>query len=152
MKTVKKVVLWSLVVFALIQFIPIDKVNKPVDHKVNFIETKKTPEKIANLIKGACYDCHSDETVYPKYASIAPISWSVRSHIKEGRKRMNFSVWETYNKDLKQNILKRSVETIQLRLMPLPGYIVYHEEANLSEAERTLLANYFEEILKSNNY
>lgn len=152
MKTFKKILFWSLVGFALIQFIPTDKVNRPVLHTVNFIEAKKTPEKIAGLIKSACYDCHSDETVYPKYAYIAPFSWSVKSHVNEGREHLNFSVWGTYNKDLKESMLAKSIQTIQNKTMPMPGYIVYHTEANLSEAERKLLIQYFEEMLKSKAY
>ncbi|MEY8761542.1 heme-binding domain-containing protein [Chryseobacterium tongliaoense] len=152
MKTVKKIVFWSLVAFAIIQFIPIDRNNKPVDHTTNFVDSKKTPGKISTLIKGACYDCHSDETVYPKYAYIAPVSWSVKSHINEGREHINFSVWETYNADLKANMIKNVVQTLQNKTMPMPGYIVYHKEANLSEAERVLLENYFEEMLKSKTY
>jgi hypothetical protein len=152
MKRFKQIVFWCLVGFTLIQFIPVDRVNKPVDHKVNFFDSKKTPDKIKQLVKGACYDCHSDETIYPKYAYIAPFSWSVKSHINEGREHLNFSVWETYNKDLKTNMLAKSIQTLQNKTMPMPGYIVYHKEANLSEAERTLLINYFQGILNSKNY
>ncbi|PQA93556.1 cytochrome C [Chryseobacterium shigense] len=152
MKTVKKVLFWTLVVFALIQFIPIDKVNKPVDKAVNFVDAKKTPEKIGGLIKGACYDCHSNETVYPKYAHIAPISWSIKSHINEGREHLNFSIWGTYNKELKESMLNKAIQTVQNKTMPMPGYIVYHKEANLSDAERTLLVHYFEEMLKTKSY
>ncbi|RKS96836.1 heme-binding domain-containing protein [Chryseobacterium defluvii] len=152
MKKFKQIVFWSLIGFTLIQFIPVDRANKPVDQKVNFVVSQKTPEKIKELIKGACYDCHSDETVYPKYAYIAPLSWSVKSHINEGREHLNFSIWETYNKDLKTNMLTKSIQTIQAKTMPMPGYIVYHKEANLSEAEKTLLINYFQGILTSNIY
>ncbi|CAM2777882.1 cytochrome C [Chryseobacterium flavum] len=148
----KKIIFWSLVAFALIQFIPIDRVNQPVDVKVNFVDSKKTPEKVKALLKNACYDCHSNETVYPKYAFIAPVSWSVKSHINEGREHLNFSVWETYNKDLKENMLSKSIQTVQNKTMPMPGYIVYHKEANLSAAERSLLVQYFEEMLKSKTY
>lgn len=152
MKTVKKVLFWTLVVFALVQFIPIDKVNKPVDKAVNFVDVNKTPEKISGLIKGACYDCHSNETVYPKYAHIAPVSWSIKSHINEGREHLNFSVWGTYNKELKESMLNKAIQTVQNKTMPMPGYIVYHDEANLSDAERTLLTHYFEDMLQSKSY
>jgi len=152
MKTFKKILFWSLLGFALIQFIPTDKVNKPINHKVNFIEIKKTPDKIAGLIKRACYDCHSNETVYPEYAYIAPISWSVKSHINEGRERLNFSVWGTYNKELKESMLSQLMEAVKNKTMPMPGYIVYHKEANLSDAERALMTKYFEEMLKSKTY
>ncbi len=149
---IKKIIFWSLVAFAMIQFIPIDRENPPVDHKVNFTDTQKTPQKITNLLKGACYDCHSNETIYPKYAHIAPISWSVKSHVNEGREHLNFSVWGTYNKDLKTNMLKNSIQSLQNKTMPMPGYIVYHNEANLSEAERALLINYFEKIFNSKTF
>ncbi|MCT2408254.1 heme-binding domain-containing protein [Chryseobacterium antibioticum] len=152
MKTVKKVLFWTLVAFALVQFIPIDKVNKPVDKAVNFVDATKTPEKISGLIKGACYDCHSNETVYPKYAHIAPVSWSIKSHVNEGREHLNFSVWGTYNKELKESMLNKAIQTVQNKTMPMPGYIVYHDAANLSDAERTLLTHYFEDMLKSKSY
>ncbi|MDR4893677.1 MULTISPECIES: heme-binding domain-containing protein [unclassified Chryseobacterium] len=152
MKIVKKIVFWTLVAFALIQFFPIDRTNKPIDPAVNFVEARKSPEKIRTLLKNACYDCHSNETVYPKYAFIAPVSWSVKSHVNEGREHLNFSTWGNYNKDLKENMLTKSIQTIQNRTMPMPGYIVYHQEANLSEAERALLIQYFEEMLKAKTY
>lgn len=152
MKTAKKILLWTLVAFALIQFIPIDRTNKPVDSKVNFVQMKQAPEKVSTLLKNACYDCHSDETVYPRYAYVAPISWSVKSHVNDGRQHLNFSVWGTYNKELKENMLDRSIEALKHKTMPLPGYIVYHDKAKLTEAERALLIQYFEEMLKSKTY
>lgn len=152
MATVKKILFWVLVGFVLIQFIPIDKTNVAVKSSVNFVDVKKTPPKIRALIKSACYDCHSNETVYPKYAYFAPISWSIKSHVNEGREHLNFSVWETYNKDLKKSMLDKSIQTIQSKVMPLPGYMVYHKEANLSDAERALLVKYFEEMIKTNSY
>ncbi|AZB23876.1 cytochrome C [Chryseobacterium bernardetii] len=152
MKTAKKILLWTLVAFALIQLIPIDRTNKPVDSKVNFVQMKQAPEKVSTLLKNACYDCHSDETVYPRYAYVAPFSWSVKSHVNDGRQHLNFSVWGTYNKELKENMLDRSIEALKHKTMPLPGYIVYHDEAKLTEAERALLIQYFEEMLKSKTY
>ncbi len=152
MATVKKVLFWVLIGFVLIQFIPVDKTNAAVKSSVNFVDVKKTPPKISALIKSACYDCHSNETIYPKYAYFAPFSWSIKSHVNEGREHLNFSVWGTYNVDLKKSMLDKSIQTIQSKAMPLPGYIVYHKDANLSEAERTLLTKYFEEIIKSNSY
>jgi len=152
MKTFKKIVFWIFVSFAIIQFIPIDKTNKPVDKSVNFIDVKKSPPKVVALLKNSCYDCHSNETVYPKYAYIAPFSWSVKDHINEGREHLNFSVWNTYNKELKEGMLTKSIQTLQDKSMPMPAYVVYHKEANLSDAERTVLIKYFEEILKTKSY
>lgn len=152
MKTVKKVLFWVLVGFALIQFIPVDKTNKPVDQKLNFVTTENTPSEVAQLIKNACYDCHSDETVYPKYAQIAPLSWSIKSHVNDGRRHLNFSVWKSYNSDLKKSMLEKSIQTIQNKTMPLPGYTVYHEEAKLTAAQQTVLTNYFESVLRAGKF
>ncbi|TXF76140.1 heme-binding domain-containing protein [Chryseobacterium sp.] len=148
MKTFIKIVFGLLILFALIQFIPLDRTLKPIDNKLNFVEVNQTPQNITRILKTSCYDCHSNETVYPDYAYIAPISWSVNHHIKEGREHLNFSEWGNYNADLKKDMLENAVKTIQEKEMPLPGYIAYHPKANLSAAERKTLAVYFQQQLE----
>ncbi len=147
-----RIVWWFLIVIALIQFIPVDRTNKPIDKKVNFVHAFNTPENVQTVLKKACYDCHSNETVYPDYAFVAPISWSIKHHINEGREHLNFSEWGNFNRDLKKNMLENASHSIKDYSMPMPGYITKHPEANLTKAERVLLVNYFEEILKSRDY
>lgn len=144
--------MWTVIALVVIQFIPINRTNLPVKSEENFVNVMHTPPKITEILKNACYDCHSNETQYPNYAYIAPISWSVKHHINEGREHANFSVWANYNKDLKKSILENTIESVPDRKMPIAGYMVYHPKANLTEAERKLLAAYFEGILKSGNY
>ena len=150
MKIFFKILLWSVVVFVLIQFIPVNRTNPSIKSSQNFVNVEKTPQKISEILKNSCYDCHSFETKYPKYAYVAPISWSVKHHINEGREHANFSIWTTYNSDLKKNILEKAVSTLQDGKMPMPGYVAQHPEAKLSAAERKILINYFEEVLKKN--
>ncbi len=133
----------------LVQFIPIDKSLKPIDKTRNFSDLEKTPAEVSVLLRASCYDCHSNQTVYPDYADLAPISWIVNDHIKEGRKHLNFSEWGTYNQFLKNGMLERSIHSIQDKKMPLPAYISKHPEANLSTQERNLLISYFREVLAS---
>lgn len=152
MKTFLNILYWFLIVIALIQFIPIDRTNKPVDAKVDFVQVYNTPKNVQELLKTACYDCHSNETTYPKYAYVAPISWSVKHHINKGKNYLNLSEWGNYNRDLKKNMLDMTINSLKVYSMPMPGYIAQHPEANLSKAERILLENYFENILKTNNY
>ena len=152
MKTFLNILYWFLIVFALIQFIPINRTNKPVDSKVDFVNVYQTPAKIEKLLKIACYDCHSNETVYPKYAYVAPISWSIKNHINKGKGYLNFSEWGTFNRDLKKSMLDKTVNSLHVYSMPMPGYIAQHPEANLSKAERILLTKYFEDIVKTGNY
>ena len=152
MKTFLNILYWFLIAFALIQFIPVNRTNKPVDAKVDFVKVYNTPKNVEKLLRNACYDCHSNETVYPKYAYVAPISWSIKHHVNKGKNYLNFSVWGNYNRDLKKNMLDMTVNSLKVYSMPMPGYIAQHPEANLSKAERILLENYFEDILKTENY
>lgn len=152
MKKFLNFIYWFLVIFALIQFIPVDRTNKPVDKKVNFVNVFQTPENVRGILKKACYDCHSNETVYPNYAYVAPVSWSVKHHINEGREHVNYSEWGHYNKELKKSMLVNSANSVKNYTMPMPGYIAQHPAANLTKAERVLLVNYFENILKSGQY
>ena len=152
MKLFTKIIYWSLIVIALIQFIPVDRTNKPVDKKVNFVDVFATPPAMKNVLKKACYDCHSNETIYPKYAYVAPFSWSVKNHVNEGREHLNFSEWGNFNKDLKKGMLENTVHSVRDYSMPLPAYIAQHAEANLTKEERVLLSNYFENLLNSGNY
>ena len=149
---IKKIVLWAIVVFALIQLIPVDRKNPEVVENQNYINLVQTPAEVQNLLKNACYDCHSNETVYPKYAYIAPISWSIKNHVNDGRKYLNFSVWATYNKDIKTRMLTRASEVVENGRMPLPSYISYHPEAELTEKQRQLLKEYFEAVMVSGMY
>lgn len=152
MKTFLNILYWFLIVIALIQFIPVDRTNKPVDKKVNFVNVMETPSRVQELIKTSCYDCHSNETVYPDIAYVAPISWSVKHNVKKARRHLNFSEWGTYNKELKSGMLENAAGMLMENKMPIPGYIAQHPEARLSAGEKKLLVNYFEGLLESGKY
>lgn len=148
----KKILLWVVGVFAIIQFIPIDRTNKPIDKKQNFVDVLQTPESIKQTLKNACYDCHSNEVKYPKYAYVAPISWSVKQHINKGRRNVNFSEWSSYNREQKEHIIDEVIETTESKEMPLKGYIPMHPEANLTDAQRKVFVDYFKELQKTGKY
>lgn len=148
----KKIITYSLAVFFAVQFIPLNRTNKPVNKSENMADLYDTPPKVLNVLRKACYDCHSNETKYPSYAYIAPFSWSLKTHVNEGRKYMNMSEWANYNRDQKKGILEKSIKTIELGTMPMPAYTAWHPEANLKDAEKLLLINYFQSIQKQENY
>lgn len=152
MKLLGKIIYWTLIVLALIQFIPVDRSNPPVKSREDFVNIHQTPANITSVLKKACYDCHSNQTRYPNYAYVAPISWSIKHHVNEGREHLNLSVWGTYSRELKKGMLENSAADLKQNRMPIPGYMAQHPEARLSEAERKLLVNYFEGILKKGNY
>lgn len=132
--------------FVAIQLIPIDRTNPPVVEKNNFVSIYKTPANIQALLKASCYDCHSNETKYPNYSYVAPISWMIKDHINEGREYLNFSEWGTYNKDLKQGAIEKSIDAIKNYQMPLSSYVSKHPAANLTTKQRKELEDYFSSI------
>ena len=133
------------VIFGVIQLIPVDRKNPSVKMSENFVDIYKTPQNIKNILQRACYDCHSNETIYPRYSYIAPISWSIKNHINEGREHMNLSIWETYNKDLQLSMLENSIADLEQERMPLRGYIAQHPKAKLTKQETTQLIDYLKE-------
>ena len=148
----KKILLWIVGVFIVMQLVPVDRTNKPVDKKQNFVDVLQSPKQVQEILKNACYDCHSNEVKYPKYAYVAPISWSIKHHINEGRERVNFSEWTSYNAEQKDHILDDVIESVQSKEMPLKGYIPMHPEANLTDAQRKIFTDYFTELQKSGKY
>lgn len=151
-KKLIKIGLWIILGFVLIQFIPVDKENKPVKKSENFVDIYKTPTQLQISLRNACYDCHSNETIYPDYAMFAPVSWSIKANVNKGRKYLNFSEWGTFNKDIKQSALKNIIIDINDEKMPSKGYMAQHPEANLSKEEKAELVKYFQQILDAKNF
>jgi len=129
----KHILLWSIGTFIVLQAIQID-IPKPPKH-IDPAKEIDAPKEIASLLKTSCYDCHSYQTILPWYGNIAPVSWEVRSHIKDGRVWLNFQEWDNYDEEKKQKIYKGIVKTINLR-MPIPMYLSLHEEAELTSQQR----------------
>lgn len=146
MSTTKKVLLGIVIGLIFIQLIPIDRTNPPVDKTLNFTDLVEVPERAETILRNACYDCHSNETVYPNYAYIAPISWSVKNHVNEGREHANFSEWGKYSKEAKATIIQESIEEIERNKMPLKGYDIYHPEAKLSKENKAYIIDYLKSI------
>lgn len=86
------------------------------------------------LVQRACMDCHGNETVWPWYSHVAPMSWGVQHHVDEGREHLNFSDWDNAAEDHDE-----MVEMVEEGEMPLPGYVALHGEADLSPEEQAKL-------------
>jgi mono/diheme cytochrome c family protein len=87
------------------------------------------------LVKQACFDCHSNETQWPTYASVAPASWLIQRDVDEGRAVLNFSEWRR-----PQKAAGDAAEEVREREMPPLPYALMHDHARLNEAERARLA------------
>lgn len=87
------------------------------------------------LAARACFDCHSNETQWPWYSNIAPISWLVAHHVDEGRDALNFSEWQRVYEEADE-----AAETVREGEMPLASYLVLHPHAQLSREEQRALS------------
>ncbi len=144
----KKIFFGILILLIVIQFFRIDKTNPKVIPSEEFFTVNAAPENIKQITKNACYDCHSNETKYPWYANVAPISWMLANHRNEGREHLNFSTWATRNNNQQQHALEESVEVIENGEMPMALYVVNHPEAKLSESQKKEFVNYFKSLQK----
>jgi len=116
-----------LVGLLLIQLVPVERTNPSVVREPNW-DSAHTRDLMAR----ACLDCHSNETNWPWYAYVAPVSWLVAHDVQEGRAAVNFSEWQPGQEN-------ESVEAILEGEMPLEIYLITHPEARLSEAETQAL-------------
>ena len=94
-----------------------------------------SPETKA-LFDRACADCHSNQTVWPWYSTIAPVSWLVQHDTEEGRQKLNVSEWAQGKYEAHE-----AAETVQSGAMPMPVFLITHPDARLSAAERQTLAD-----------
>jgi hypothetical protein len=127
-----QIALGLLGTFLAIQLVPYgrDHTNPPVTGE----PTWDAPETRA-LAKQACFDCHSNETEWPAYASIAPASWLVQRDVNEGRAVLNFSEWPR-----PQDEAKEAPEEVMEGEMPPAAYRLVHAHARLTATDRDRLA------------
>lgn len=125
----KRTIAWTLIAVLVallaIQAVPYGRnhTNPPV-----LAEPAWDSARTREMAKGACFDCHSNETVWPWYSSIAPLSWISVDHVEEGRDELNFSEWEGgENGEIAESVIEGS--------MPPFDYSLLHPAARLSDAE-----------------
>jgi len=127
-----------IAIFAVFQFIPSYEKSNP---KVDKSKEIKASKEVMAILKRSCYDCHSNETTWPWYADVAPMKWVVRRDVSQGRKALNFSEWEDYKDEKKQELKKQIYRSINFA-MPLPQYLWLHPEAKLSVEDKKIIRNF----------
>jgi hypothetical protein len=119
-----------------IQLVPVRPLHRAADAPL-----RDVPGLVDALLRRACYDCHSAETVWPWYARVAPISWLLVHDVNEGREHLDFSNWMALGPRRRAKLLGEVVEDVESGEMPPWLYRVVHPEARLDErAEAALLA------------
>ena len=148
----KKILIGLAVLFIIIQFFSIDKSNPPVEAGVDMIEVVQVPAEIEAILKTSCYDCHTNETIYPWYTNVAPVSWWIKKHVNEGRDELNFSEWGSYSLRRKDHKLDEIVELVDEDEMPLKSYLLVHGEASLSTEQKAQLVDWAKALREELGY
>ena len=122
--------------FLAAQLVPVDRSN-PADR-----EALDAPPDVVAVLQRACYDCHSNETVWPAYSRVAPVSWLVARDVRLGREAVNYSRWSHYDRERQRELLEETWEEVAEGEMPMRPYVLMHPAAALTAADRTLLRNW----------
>lgn len=148
MKVLK--IIGGLLLAALIiaQFVAPKPPTNLEENPGDIIENGLADGQVAQLLKNSCYDCHSNQVNYPWYSNVAPISLLVRHDVLEGKEELNFSEWQDYDKRRKLRKLKEVGEVLEEDEMPLGIYTIIHQGAKLSEADKALLTEWSEDLMK----
>jgi hypothetical protein len=126
----------SIAIIALLflaQTIRIEKTNPPAHSEM------AADLSIQPLLKRACYNCHSNETVWPWYSNVAPASWLVGSDVKEARRRLNFSEWGLYGAATQEHKLVGIKEEVEEKGMPPWYYSMMHPDARITQDDRNVI-------------
>jgi hypothetical protein len=110
-----------------IQFVPY---GRPAANPATIAEPRWDSALTRSLAKRACFDCHSNETRWPAYSRIAPVSWLIRHDVDEGRAVLNFSEWHRFQEESAE-----AAEVVQKGEMPPGLYLLMHTDARLSDAD-----------------
>jgi hypothetical protein len=136
-KILRWFVLAVVAALVVIQFVPVERPsNPPVTGEV------PASTEVRAILRRACYDCHSNETVWPWYSKVAPVSWLVARDVREGREELNFSTWDQYGTKQQVKKLGESFEEVAEGEMPPWFYLPAHRDAVLSPQDIAALRNW----------
>jgi Haem-binding domain len=128
--------------FIVIQFFRIDKSVPAIAQAETLDAAVRVSPDIALILGRSCNDCHSNTTVYPWYSNIQPVGWFLKSHIDDGRRHLNFSIFNTYTAKKKVKKLEEICELVESKEMPLPSYLWIHSDAVLKDTEAKALCDW----------
>jgi len=134
---IRRVLIALVGVALVVQFVRPNRTNPPVNPSHSLL--LKAPADVRGILDRSCRDCHSNETRWPLYTEIAPMSWLVAGHVRDGRDRFNYSEWTRYDGDEQDKLLGGICTLPKRGRMPLPSYLLIHRSAKLSAADVSVL-------------
>lgn len=134
-----------LLAIIILQFFQPEQNNTPPDPELDMLSLVSPPDATVELIRNACYDCHSNQTVYPWYSRVSPVSWYLNRHIVNGKKDLNFSIYGQLGKADKIGVFADFCDVLNAETMPIQSYLLLHKNARLTREERASLCRWTEE-------
>jgi hypothetical protein len=136
---------WALAITLVLligaQFVPVDRTNPATRPEASLLNQKTTSTAVRAILERSCGDCHSNDTRWPWYSRVAPISWFLLNHVNGGRDRLNYSRWTSYESDDQDKFLNGMCTLTRKGRMPVSSYLWIHRDAKLSDADiKTLCA------------
>lgn len=136
MRTVLRAVAIAFALVLLMQLVPVTRDNPPVTGAI------EAPPEVAATLRRACFDCHSNQTVWPWYSRVAPASWLVALDVRRGREHLNFSTWTALPASDRRERYAEIAEVVESGAMPPGIYTPLHPEARLSLDDIRVLAGW----------
>jgi hypothetical protein len=134
MKRSSQVLLAVVITFVAIQFYPVERKNPPVRFEVD------APPMVLEVLRNACYDCHSSETHWPWYGYVAPVAWLIAHDVKEARAQFSFSDWSSVENEA--HVLEEIWDEVEGGGMPPAMYALMHGNARLSDEQKRLIRDW----------
>ncbi len=159
-KWILRVAGWSAVLFLGIQLVPVGRTNPPVDPQKKLTP----PPEVEAILRQSCYDCHSDETVWPWYSYVAPVSWWIANHVNDGRRALDLSQWADIASHPRRHmgqidspplspaqyqsrVLGNMETTIMEGQMPIPSYLIMHPQARMTPEQYKIVSAWLDQTM-----
>ena len=148
----KKITLGLLAILVLIQFIK-PAANVSSGPQTNAIGNKyPMSDVVKNALAVACNDCHSNNTRYPWYSSIQPVSWFLANHVNDGKRHLNFDEFLAYEPKKMDHKLEELIESQEEGWMPISSYTLIHKDAVLNAEQKKAIIDYAKEVKAAVGY
>ena len=128
----RRIILALAIILIAIQFVPVDRTNPPADPAHSIYAVQPVPANVHAIFDRSCKDCHSNETTWPWYSHVAPVSWMVANDVHEARRKLNLSEWSTYDVKKRDHKLEEICNEILGGDMPDSKYTLIHRQARLT--------------------
>lgn len=134
-KRLKQAAVFFVALFAAAQLIRPARANPPTDPTHSIGAGLTASNSLAPILNRSCGTCHSNETVWPWFAQVAPVSWLMAATVNKGRAAINFSEWTAYDPATRHALLVSSCDATSKGTMPGSAWTTLHREAQLSKAD-----------------